>query len=75
LVRPIAQAEKADPERRCEEADPHREDHDHRIMHLVHPNQFGDREQEGPEEHDRRRPFEDAAEDDEGDDRRRGKRR
>ena len=58
----------ADAEGRGEQADAHRKDHHHRVVHFMHADFLGDREQQRAEQHDRRDTFENAAEDDEGND-------
>ena len=59
----------ADAEGRREQADAHREDDDHRVVHFVHAHLLGDRKQQRAEQHDRRDALEHAAQDDEGHDR------
>ena len=59
----------ADPERRCEQADAHRQHNDHRVVDVVDAQLLGDRKEEGAEDHDGRDSFEHASEDDERNDR------
>src|SRR6476661_2470408 len=58
----------ADAERRRKEADAHRQDDDHRVMHFVNPHLARDGKQQGPEQNDGGYALQHAAENDEGED-------
>jgi len=63
-----AGAEEPRPRTVARTGDPHRQDHDHRVMHLVHAIVLATGNNNGPNSTIGRQPFKDAAEHDEGDD-------